>query len=85
MAEERLSPASQDASASEGPRTYEDLVEELEQLCRRMSSSEVGVEEATRLFERALSIQREARRRLDELTQRVEQLVEAEASEDVGS
>jgi exodeoxyribonuclease VII small subunit len=68
---------------AEDRRTYEELLEELEQLCARLSSSEVGVEEATHLFERALGLQREARQRLDELTERVDRLVRAEADDEV--
>lgn len=68
-----------EASQSAGDRrTYEELLEELERLCARLSSSDVGVEEATELFERALGLQREARQRLDELTERVDRLIRAE-------
>ena len=54
--------------------TYEELVEMLEDLTRRIASGEVGIEEASELYERAGFIQRLAAERLDQVRARIERL-----------
>jgi exodeoxyribonuclease VII small subunit len=53
---------------------YEELVELLEQLTRKMASPEVGIEEAVSLFEEAGEVHAAASRRLVEVTERLERL-----------
>ena len=53
---------------------YEQLVEALEQLVARMASPEIGIEEATELFERAGRIHALAAERLAEVQARIDRL-----------
>ncbi|MGH9127771.1 MAG: exodeoxyribonuclease VII small subunit [Acidimicrobiales bacterium] len=55
-----------------GPLRYEQLVELLEDLTRRMASGEVGIEEAARLYEQAGAVHRAARERLAAVSARLE-------------
>jgi exodeoxyribonuclease VII small subunit len=54
--------------------TYEELVEKLEDLTRRIASGEVGIEEASELYERAGVIHRLAAERLTQVRARIERL-----------
>jgi exodeoxyribonuclease VII small subunit len=54
--------------------TYEELVEKLEDLTRRIASGEVGIEEASELYERAGAIHRLAAERLAQVRARIERL-----------
>jgi exodeoxyribonuclease VII small subunit len=54
--------------------TYEELVEMLEDLTRRIASGEVGIEEASELYERAGAIHRLAAERLTHVRARIERL-----------
>jgi exodeoxyribonuclease VII small subunit len=54
--------------------TYEQLVEMLEDLTRRIASGEVGIEEASELYERAGAIHRLAAERLAQVRARIERL-----------
>lgn len=54
--------------------TYEELVEMLEDLTRRIASGEVGIEEASELYERAGVVHRLAAERLDQVRARIERL-----------
>jgi exodeoxyribonuclease VII small subunit len=54
--------------------TYEQLVEKLEELTRRIASGEVGIEEASELYERAGVIHRLAAERLAQVRARIERL-----------
>ena len=54
--------------------TYEQLVEMLEDLTRRIASGEVGIEEASELYERAGAIHRLAAERLAQVRTRIERL-----------
>lgn len=54
--------------------TYEELVEKLEDLTRRIASGEVGIEEASELYERAGVIHRLATERLAQVRARIERL-----------
>ena len=54
--------------------SYEELVEKLEDLTRRIASGEVGIEEASELYERAGAIHRLAAERLAQVRARIERL-----------
>jgi exodeoxyribonuclease VII small subunit len=54
--------------------SYEQLVEMLEDLTRRIASGEVGIEEASELYERAGLIHRLAAERLAQVRARIERL-----------
>ncbi|HEY1634355.1 MAG TPA: exodeoxyribonuclease VII small subunit [Acidimicrobiales bacterium] len=54
--------------------TYEELVEKLEDLTRRIAAGEVGIEEASELYERAGVIHRLAAERLAQVKARIERL-----------
>jgi exodeoxyribonuclease VII small subunit len=54
--------------------TYEELVEKLEELTRRIAAGEVGIEEASELYERAGVIHRLAAERLAQVKARIERL-----------
>lgn len=61
--------------------SYEELVETLEDLTKKMSSAEVGIEEAAELYARAGRVHRAALTRLERVRQRIEALdSEADAS-----
>ena len=54
--------------------TYEELVELLEDLTRRMASGDVGIEEASELYERAGMVHGAASERLAQVRARIERL-----------
>ena len=54
--------------------TYEELVEKLEDLTRRIASGDVGIEEASELYERAGVVHRVAAERLAKVRARLERL-----------
>jgi exodeoxyribonuclease VII small subunit len=54
--------------------TYEELVEKLEELTRRIAAGEVGIEEASELYERAGVIHHLAAERLAQVKARIERL-----------
>ena len=75
------SEASKDGEASSidfESMTYEELVGTLENLTSAMSSSEVGIEEATDLYERATQVHRLATLRLDAIRDRIEKLEQSD-------
>lgn len=53
---------------------YEELVELLEDLTRRIASGDVGIEEASELYERAGMVHRLAAERLVQVRARIERL-----------
>jgi exodeoxyribonuclease VII small subunit len=55
--------------------SFEQLVDTLDELARRISSGEVGIEQAARLYERAGAVHAEASLRLDQVRARVEGLI----------
>jgi exodeoxyribonuclease VII small subunit len=55
-------------------RTFESLVEELEQVARAMDRGDIGVEEATELYVHAQTLHRAARDRLDRVRARLDEL-----------
>ena len=58
--------------------TYEQLVEALEDVTRRMADGQIGIEEATDLYERAKRLHDLATERLDRVKERIENLSEAD-------
>ena len=54
--------------------TFEQLVALLEELIERMASGDIGIEEATTLYERANRVHQLAASRLDQVRDRVERL-----------
>ena len=60
--------------------TYEQLVDALEQLTRRMADGQVGIEEAAELYEQARHLESLARERLDRVQRRIDALAAEEAS-----
>lgn len=57
--------------------TYEQLVETLEELTRRMSDGAIGIEEAVDLYERAGQLHAQAAERLARVQARIERLAVA--------
>ncbi|MGH3576444.1 MAG: exodeoxyribonuclease VII small subunit [Mycobacterium sp.] len=61
--------------------TYEELVANLEDLTARMSSPEVGIEEAADLYEQARLVHRAASERLERVRSRIDRLADAPSQE----
>ena len=61
-------------SAAEEPRTFEQLVEELETTIARMAGGGLGIEEVTDLYERAGRLHAQASERLAAISARIEKL-----------
>lgn len=64
--------------------TYEELIEKLEDLTRRMASGDVGIEEASELYERAGVIHRLAAERLAQVRARIERLDGTDSADRAG-
>ena len=58
--------------------SYEQLVDALEQLTKRMADGQIGIEEAAELYEQARHLEALARERLDRVQRRIEALAEEE-------
>lgn len=58
--------------------SYEQLVEALEELTRRMSDGAIGIEEAVDLYERAGQLHAQAAERLARVQARIERLAAAD-------
>ena len=54
--------------------TFEQLVEELESMTRRMAAGDIGIEEAAALYERAGELHALAAERLEKVRERIEKL-----------
>ena len=64
---------------------FEDQLERLEEIVARLEDESVGLEEALGLFENGMALARRCRERLEQVEQRVTQLLEAEdQSDEVG-
>jgi exodeoxyribonuclease VII small subunit len=61
---------------------FEDQLARLEEIVDRLEDESVGLEEALGLFENGMDLARRCRSRLEEVEQRVTQLLETENSED---
>ena len=59
--------------------TFEQLVEELERTIERMAAGQIGIEEATDLYERAGRLHALAAERLARIQERIERLTTGEA------
>jgi exodeoxyribonuclease VII small subunit len=69
-------PAGASAGTAGGDQslTYEQLVEALEELTRRMADGDIGIEEAVDLYERAGQLHAQAAERLARVQARIERL-----------
>jgi exodeoxyribonuclease VII small subunit len=61
---------------------FEDQLARLEEIVDRLEDESVGLEEALGLFENGMNLARRCRSRLEEVEQRVTQLLETENGED---
>lgn len=61
---------------------FEDQLARLEEIVDRLEDESVGLEEALGLFENGMDLARHCRARLEEVEQRVTQLLETEIGED---
>ena len=61
---------------------FEDQLARLEEIVDRLEDESVGLEEALGLFENGMDLARHCRTRLEEVEQRVTQLLETENGED---
>jgi len=61
---------------------FEDQLAKLEEIVDRLEDESVGLEEALGLFENGMDLARRCRGRLEEVEQRVTQLLEADNGED---
>jgi len=61
---------------------FEDQLARLEEIVDRLEDESVGLEEALGLFENGMDLARRCRARLEEVEQRVTQLLESENEED---
>jgi exodeoxyribonuclease VII small subunit len=61
---------------------FEDQLAKLEEIVDRLEDESVGLEEALGLFENGMDLARRCRTRLEEVEQRVTQLLETEGSDE---
>ncbi|MDP9389678.1 MAG: exodeoxyribonuclease VII small subunit [Actinomycetota bacterium] len=61
-------------AGDEASRSFEELVEELEDLTRRMADGDIGIEEAVELYEQAGRLHDLAAERLARVRERIERL-----------
>jgi exodeoxyribonuclease VII small subunit len=66
-----------------GGDRFEDQLAKLEEIVDRLEDESVGLEEALGLFENGMDLARRCRARLEEVEQRVSQLLESEDEEAV--
>ena len=57
-------------------RTFEELLDELEAMTRRMAAGDIGIEAAAALYERAGELHAQATERLARVQERIERLAE---------
>ncbi len=60
-------------------KTFEQLLEELEAMTRRMAAGDIGIEAAAELYERAGELHAEATERLARVQERIERLASDES------
>jgi len=60
---------------------FEDQLAKLEEIVDRLEDESVGLEEALQLFENGMELARRCRARLEEVEQRVSQLLESQGDE----
>ena len=61
---------------------FEDQLAKLEEIVGKLEDESVGLEEALGLFENGMELARSCRTRLEEVEQRVTQLLETEATDE---
>ena len=66
---------------TEDLRSFEEIVVELEDVVRRMSGTDIGIEEAADLYEKARSLHDAAAARLEAVEARIAELAEDEPPE----
>ena len=66
-------------SSKKQSERFEDQLARLEEIVARLEDDSVGLEEALELFESGMGLARTCRGRLEEVEQRVAQLLEGEA------
>jgi len=64
------------------PERFEEQLAQLEEIVARLEDESVGLEEALELFEKGMALSRACRSRLEEVEQRVEQLLAQETGEE---
>ena len=67
--------------SSDNGERFEDQLERLEEIVASLEDETVGLEEALELFEDGMKLAKSCRARLEEVEQRVRQLLEAEEGE----
>ena len=77
MSEDRSSP-----TAGRDEKTFEQLLEELEAMTRRMAAGDIGIEAAAALYERAGELHAQATERLARVQERIERLAADSPGED---
>ena len=68
------------ADAGSDDRSFEELVGELENVVRRMAGTDIGIEEAADLYEKARAIHDAAAKRLEAVEARIAELAAPEDS-----
>jgi exodeoxyribonuclease VII small subunit len=71
------------APTDEPNTPFEDQLEELERIVRRLDDESVGLEESLDLFERGMALAKSCRLRLDAVQARVTRLLEDGTEEDL--
>ena len=66
---------------SESERSFEHLIDELEEIVQRLGRDDLELDEALGLFERGVGCLRDAGRLLDAAERRVEELIESAAGD----
>jgi len=66
---------------TEDARSFEEVVAELEDVVRRMSGTDIGIEEAADLYEKARALHDAAAARLEAVEARIAELADPELSE----
>jgi exodeoxyribonuclease VII small subunit len=70
----------EDRSGAEGDdKTFEQLLDELEAMTRRMAAGDIGIEAAAALYERAGELHVQATERLARVQERIERLAADES------
>lgn len=70
------------SETTKGGERFEDQLESLEKIVARLEDESVGLEEALGLFEDGMELTRSCRARLEEVEQRVTQLLEEDEHDD---
>jgi exodeoxyribonuclease VII small subunit len=64
--------------------TFEQLVDELESMTRRMAAGDIGIEEAAALYERAGELHALAAERLEKVRERIDRLAQPGPPDEIG-